>query len=160
MRKPAVRVFVARRTSKLIASALIACQLAFVLPVRLVAESPREDSASATPEQTIRLNRTVPQVTAAALTPQFSADPTDDELFHARIFEEPLIPSDAPAVSGENQALARALQAYLGAGGRDALGSLRSFLATYGSTRWRASLLTSIGLVYRRTGHLSRALRA
>jgi RHS repeat-associated protein len=108
----------------------------------------------------VSVNRSVPTVSAPPLTPVFSADPTDAELFAARIFEEPLVPMDGSPAGDENSALSRALRAYLAAGGRDAVGPLTGFLASRPSSRWRASLLTNLGIVYRRTGHLLRAMSA
>src|SRR5687768_13381093 len=37
------------------------------------------------------VNRTIPQVTPPAKELRFSANPTDNEFFHARVFAEPIV---------------------------------------------------------------------
>lgn len=58
------------------------------------------------------VNRTVPKVEAAPLWPVFSEHPTENEIIHARVFPEPLIPFDGWATANENQDLVGTLQTF------------------------------------------------
>ena len=158
LRSFSLKSFVSRRCSKPIAYVLVTCHLALGIPAEAVAAVAPKPLPE--PQAPVTVNRTVPNVTAVPLSPQFSANPTDAEFFRARIFEEPLIPLEGPAVDAENHALASALLEYLALGGRDAVDPLRTFLVAHPTSRWRVSLLTNMGLVYRRTGFLLRALSA
>lgn len=104
--------------------------------------------------------------TLATARPTFSATPTDAEFFQSRLFSEPLLPVGAPTRPDENRALARALTAFREhsqdseAAFGDTVQPVEAFLAKNPSSPWRASLLTNLGMAYRRTGYFSRALRA
>ena len=152
-----VKPLISRRRSKPVACVLVACHLALGIPTEALA-APAQKPVPQPEAPVVRVNRTVPTVTPAPLSPRFSASPTDTELFRARVFEEPMIPLDGTAIAAENRALVDALLQYLALGGRDAVEPLRAFLSAHPTSRWRASLLTNMGLVYRRTGHLLRAL--
>lgn len=91
--------------------------------------------------------------------PLFSSQPTEAEIRHARIFEEPLLPMGRPSAT-ENKDLARALQTFLRAKDQDDASALTGFLKRHPHSAWRASLLTNLGMVYRKTGYFSRALSA
>ena len=58
------------------------------------------------------MNRTVPKVEAPATGVEFSAKPTVQEIFRARIFEEPLVPIGGEPTAAENAELAAALLGY------------------------------------------------
>ena len=105
----------------------------------------------------VKVNRTVPKVSPPPASPIFSAEPTNEEIFRARTFQEPLVPVGATS-KGENQALAQALTDYLKGGAGEATEPLEAFLSAHPDTAWRPSLLLDLGLVYRRTGYFSRAL--
>src|SRR5437660_634854 len=62
--------------------------------------------------QKFAVNRTVPSVQAPPASPAFSEAATDEEIFRARVFAEPLVPIGKTAPS-ENKALALALRAFL-----------------------------------------------
>jgi RHS repeat-associated protein len=62
--------------------------------------------------------------------------------------------------SRENRALADALIAYLSGDDTEDFRPLRGFLNIYPVSRWRASLLTNLGIVYERAGFYSRAMAA
>jgi RHS repeat-associated protein len=111
------------------------------------------------PPPRVKVNKTLPRVEPPPLSPRFSPQPTREELFRARVFEEPLVPlgADAPA---ENAALAEALSAHLQRKKLDDFSALEAFLASHPHSAWRASLLLNLGLVYRRTGFLGKALEA
>jgi len=108
----------------------------------------------------VAVNRTVPKVTAPAALPRFSPSPTDAELFRARVFSEPLVPTGGATTPEQNAALARALEAYLEAGASDHTQPLESYVAEQHGSPWRASLLLSLGQVYVRAGRPSRAIQA
>jgi RHS repeat-associated protein len=92
--------------------------------------------------------------------PVFSSKPNDAEISRARVFEEPLVPMGGRASVGENKALAQALMAYLKRGDNEDTTAITGFLKQHPRSVWRASLLTNLGLVYRRTGYFSKALAA
>ncbi|MEY2540951.1 MAG: hypothetical protein QOI22_553, partial [Verrucomicrobiota bacterium] len=107
-----------------------------------------------------KVNRTVPKVQPPKGGLQFSTKPTAEEIFRARIFEEPLVPIGRPPNEAENAALASALTAYSKRSGPDDFASLTGFLEKYPSSPWRAALLTDLGLEYYNTAHYSLALEA
>jgi YD repeat-containing protein len=111
------------------------------------------------PAPQVTVNRLVPPVIPPTPMPVFSAAPTEAEITRARVFEEPLLPVGGAPTATENRVLAAAMSSYLQSGGSDRVLPFTSFLANYPGTAWRASLMTNLGLVYRRTGHFSRALR-
>jgi YD repeat-containing protein len=92
------------------------------------------------------------------LEPRFSAQPSQDEISRARVFEEPLVPIGRRPSPEENRALSKALVAFLKRADSDDTTELETFLATYPASAWRRSLLLNLGIVYQRTGHLSKAL--
>jgi len=133
----------------------------FPLPAQ-AQQSPAAKDADSQPSQPAapaKANRTVPKVAPAPALPAFSADPSDEEIFRARIFGEPLVPTHTPA-SGENAALAAAIIEYLSASSRENVASLDRFLEAHPGSAWRLALLVNLGTVYRRTGYFSRALAA
>jgi len=120
--------------------------------------SPSEDPNKK--EQAIRPNQTPPSSRPLPPKPAFSASPSDLELRQARVFEEPLVPIGRATTAAENSALARAIDTYVQRGGGEDVSPLERFLADYPETPWRGSLLTDLGIVYRRTGYFSKALAA
>jgi RHS repeat-associated protein len=109
----------------------------------------------------VRVNRVAPVVKPVALVPSFSDPPTAMELTRARVFEEPLVPVDGVATdAAENRELAQLVTTYLEAGVPDATRGFEEFLVRHPVSPWRASLMTNLGVVWRRTGHVSKAYRA
>jgi len=108
----------------------------------------------------VRPNREVPDVEPPPLYPSFSLEPSDEEIFRARVFREPLVPMDMEPERNENRALADAVIAYLSGGTTEDFRPWRVFLNRFPESRWRASLLTNLGIVYQKTGFLSRARAA
>ena len=104
--------------------------------------------------------RTVPK-TSAPVELRFSATPTATEFLHTGLFEEPLAPV-AAATSAENRDLAKALLAYRDAvrttGAPDAVEPLLDFIARHPDSPWKPALQLNLGMVYRQTGHFSKAL--
>ena len=62
--------------------------------------------------QNVTVNRTAPQVQPPPAQPVFSDPPTDQEIFRARVFAEPMVPM-GPSTPEENRALAQALLTFL-----------------------------------------------
>jgi RHS repeat-associated protein len=118
-----------------------------------------EPTAAPAPPDRVEVNRRVPDVAPPRLAPSFSAEPTDDEIFQARVFGEPLVPvgEETADSRAENAALANALVGRL-AGRSDDASRIEAFLQTYPRSRWRLSLLTNLGMVYRRAGYFSKAI--
>ncbi len=114
----------------------------------------REPVAQVTP------NRTPPKVESPKVGLKFSADPSPQEFFRARIFEEPLVPIGGEPSAADNAALATALLGYANRSGPDEFSSLTGFLEGYPKSPWRAALLTGLGLEYYNTAHYSLALEA
>lgn len=115
-------------------------------------------------------NRTLPKVDPLPSRPAFSPDPTDAEIFRARVFTEPLVPVGGASTASQNRDLARALLDYLDAQrpprppvrrvAADDISPFTTFLKAHSRSPWRASLLANLGVVYYRTGHFSKALQA
>ncbi len=116
-------------------------------------------AAKPRPEPQVQPNRQVPQVQPVPQSPQFSTWPSDEEIFRTRVFAEPLVPI-GPTTPEENAAVARAIMAYLQAGGGENTADLEALLEAHKFSPWRPSLRLNLGIVYRRTGYFIRALRA
>jgi len=123
---------------------------------KLVA-APRQE---ATPPPRVKVNKSVPAVRPPSAYPEFSAAPSDQEIFQARVFDEPLVPMGGATSVRENRDLSASILAYLVGGNPEDASALWRFLEENPRTPWRASLLTNLGVVYRRTGYYSRALVA
>jgi hypothetical protein len=113
--------------------------------------------------QESRPSRTTDQVVRVEL-PQtslhFSLNPTTQDIFLARLFEEPLVPVGADPTPAETAALAAALQGYAKRSSPDDFSSLTDFIEIYPKCPWNVALLTNLGLEYYNTGHYSRTLEA
>ena len=96
--------------------------------------------------------------------PHFSDPPTDREMLVSAILPQPLAPGEGTGSADENRALAKALLDYRGSlragAARDAVEPLTQFLDAHPASRWRAALYLNLGLIYRQTGHMSKALDA
>ncbi len=90
----------------------------------------------------------------------FSPNPAAQDIFRARVFEEPLVPIGADPTPAENAALAAALIEYSKRSGPDDFSSLTGFLEIYPKSSWNVALLTNLGLEYYNTGHYSKTLEA
>ncbi len=113
--------------------------------IRDISPSPRsEPAAPATPPAGLR----------------FPASPTDAEISAARIFDEPLVPTDGEPQPAQNQALAAALLAYANRATADDCSSLADFANNYPQSRWTPSLLLHLGTEYYNYGYFSKALDA
>ena len=107
------------------------------------------------------VNRTVPKVTAPPAELTFASTPTEAGFLHTGLFPEPLVPVAATA-EPENRDLAQALLTYRDAvrqsGASDAVEPILAFLAAYPGSAWKPALQLDLGLIYRQTGHFSKAL--
>ncbi len=145
-------------TFRVAAWLLVPGQILLSVPqVASAAPPPARDEKAPEPPK-VKVNRTLPAVKPPALVPRFSAIPTDDEIFRARVFDEPLVPIGSATSASDNRALADALLAYLNAGQAEDVAPLTSYLESRPASPWRVALLTDLGIVYRRTGYFSRAL--
>jgi RHS repeat-associated protein len=90
----------------------------------------------------------------------FKDNPTTEDIFRARIFEEPLVPMGAEPTHGENADFAAALTAFAECGDPDDFSALTEFLGAHPWSPWNGALLTNLGLIYYRRGYYSRALQA
>jgi RHS repeat-associated protein len=90
----------------------------------------------------------------------FPAGLTAEDIFRARIFDEPLVPMGAEPTAEENAGFAAALVNYAACGGSDDFSPLTAFLGAHPGSAWNGALLTNLGLVYYRRGYYSRALQA
>lgn len=108
----------------------------------------------------LHVNHTVPTVEPPAPL-VFSSLPTDAEFLHTGLFAEPLAPV-AATTPEENRALAKAILAYRDAtqssGASDAVDPLLTFLGSHPDSAWAPALQLNLGIVYRQTGHFSKAL--
>src|SRR4051812_46916483 len=81
-------------------------------PLRAVNANQTAPPAAEGAPTPVKVNRTVPKVDPPKTGLQFSATPTTQEIFRARIFEEPLVPIDGEPTAADNAALAAALLGY------------------------------------------------
>jgi RHS repeat-associated protein len=91
---------------------------------------------------------------------RFPDNPAAEDIFRARIFEEPLVPMGPEPTSRENASFVAALTAYAEGGDPDDFSALTEFLDTNPQSPWNGALLTNLGLLYYRRGYYSRALQA
>ncbi|HIA52074.1 MAG TPA: LysM peptidoglycan-binding domain-containing protein [Candidatus Melainabacteria bacterium] len=103
-------------------------------------------------------------VRLASKTPQqvkstpLSDHPTDIELTAARVFEEPLIPMNAPAVSGENDELAKAIGSFKSKNDPENVSAFTDFIERFPKSRWTPSVQLNVGLLRFQSGYLSQAM--
>ena len=115
----------------------------------------------AAPNMETGVNRAVPKVVPPPKALSFSAAPTDVEFLHTGLFAEPLAPATATSVA-DNRDLSKALLAYRDAvrrtGDSDSVAPLLGYLATHPDSPWKPALQLDLGIIYRQTGHFSKAL--
>lgn len=108
----------------------------------------------------VKINRTEPRVTPPSKELKFSADPADNEFFHARVFAEPIVALGRTSHAGENKALARALIDFRSRSRPDDCSALENFLTAFPDSPKRASLLLNLASIYRKNGMFTKALAA
>lgn len=116
-----------------------------------VAAAPAAEPAPIPP---VKVNRTAPRVSPPSLQPVFSDTPTENEIFRARVFGEPLVALGTTS-GEENRALATALSAYLQRRRPEDTEAVESFPREHSSSPWRASLLMNLGVVWKRSNFTS-----
>ena len=122
--------------------------------------TPSHPSPVLTPKG-IKIHKKLPEFTPLSQTTwNFSAHPTTDELFKHSPFTEPLITVGGTPPQSENDALGKALSSFEKRAVRDDYSALEGFLAAYPQTAWRVSLLTDMGIVYRKSGWYGKAMNA
>jgi RHS repeat-associated protein len=89
---------------------------------------------------------------------EFGEAPTDLAITTARVFVEPLIPTAAEPLPGENEALAKALVAFKRSKKPTDIKPLTQFIKLYPTSRWRAAMELNLGLLRYQTGYFSEAL--
>jgi len=130
-------------------------------PLEPSGEALLEGLASPPPlARVVQVNREQPKVDPPDLYPKFSGSPTDQEIFQARVFGEPLVPLGGVEDVEENRSLASAITSYLRGANTEDLSQFERFLQNYPGSRWKASLLANMGAWYRRITYFSRAQRA
>lgn len=133
----------------------------WVLSLVLIMGASLVGRLEAAPNLESGVNRSVPETVPPRKELVFSASPTPVEFLHTGLFEEPLAPAGS-ANSAENRDLAKALLAYRDAvrasGAPDAVEPLLHFLDKHPNSPWKPALQLNIGVVYRQTGHFSKAL--
>jgi RHS repeat-associated protein len=90
----------------------------------------------------------------------FPAVPTSQDIFRARIFDEPLTPVGPKPTPRENVAFTDALVRFAKRSDAEDFSSLTGFLDAHEGSPWALALLTNLGLVYYRAGYYSNALQA
>jgi RHS repeat-associated protein len=138
---------------------LLAAAEVLLAPPTTISSASHAPGPVLTPTNVV-VNKTAPKVDPPPAWPQFSARPTESEIFRARVFAEPLVPIGAPPAAEENSALAQALLAFLNRSSNDDVSAVTQFLEQHPDSAWRAALLTDLGIIYRRTGYFSKALSA
>jgi RHS repeat-associated protein len=89
----------------------------------------------------------------------FSNNPTDLELFNARVFSNPMIPMDGTASSGENIELAKALSNFRKRANAEDRSDLIAFIEQHPKSRWLPALQVGLGEKSLESGYLTDALK-
>lgn len=117
---------------------------------------PPPEAFASPPNAPSLTKRPVPVFSSPARTLDFSAAPSDREIIDTRLFEEPLAPVGSVLVPSDNAQLAQALSAFSHA--TQDLAPLVSYIESHPQSRWKAALLTNLGIIYRNHGYWSKAL--
>lgn len=135
--------------------------LGWVLSLILVLCGGLVGHVEAAPNMETGVNHVVPKVVPPPKVLSFSAVPTDVEFLHTGLFTEPLAPA-ATTSAADNRDLSRALLAYRDAvrrtGDNDSVAPLLGYLAAHPDSPWKPALQLDLGIIYRQTGHFSKAL--
>ncbi|HEY9684034.1 MAG TPA: RHS repeat-associated core domain-containing protein [Oculatellaceae cyanobacterium] len=128
------------------------------------AEQTAKDSANSLRQQ-LHTGPTIKKKSFAELTHPsvrklvFSANPTDLELFNARVFSDPLIPMDNTVTPSENLELAKALSTFREKNNPEDRSDLSKFIEQHSKSRWRPALELGLGEKSLETGYLTEALK-
>jgi RHS repeat-associated protein len=88
----------------------------------------------------------------------FPDQASDADVSAARVFQQPLIPMQSPATTGENQALVKALSAYSGQKDKQNVDVLKQFMTAYPKSRWTPSLKLNVAERRYESGYMTEAL--
>jgi hypothetical protein len=102
-------------------------------------------------EESSIMSETVPQSEFG-----FPANPTVQDIFKIRMFEELLGPIGANPTPPENSALVAAILDYSKRIGPADFSSLTEFLEAYPKSSWNVGLLTNLGIEYYKVGRYSK----
>lgn len=105
-------------------------------------------------------NRLVSEHSTASPELAISAQPTENDIEHVRLFAEPLLAVGSSPSPQQNKELAAILERYSQRVAADDLSSLEQFTAAYPDSPWTPCLVLNMGLEYYRTGWYSKALSA
>lgn len=157
MRQKQSYSWIFRSMALLLVEAQIVLSLPLPAAAQTVKEEPKEQETKREPvtevKPAVKVNRTMPKVAPVPTAPLFSAEPTELEIFRARVFNEPLVPVGGRPTTEENRALAEALTGFVeGDGNR--VGVLEKFLNENPRSVWTASVLANLGKYYDRRGIL------
>jgi RHS repeat-associated protein len=122
--------------------------------------SSQVDGAAHNSAQPVGAVRAFPKPEQPKTALEFPVNPATEDIFRARVFEEPVVPVGGTPGEIENAALAAALVEYSKRTIPDDFSSLSRFLEAYPQSPWAAALLTGLGLEYYNTAYYSRALDA
>ncbi|HIA53570.1 MAG TPA: LysM peptidoglycan-binding domain-containing protein [Candidatus Melainabacteria bacterium] len=145
---------------KTVASVLVPLVLIINQPVAALA-APQPPMPPSVPKfsQTPKSVRIGPKSLKPVAPRALPIHPTDLQLQAARVFEEPLIPMTSPAVAGENDALAAAIQQFKAAKNVENVSALTSFLKSFPKSRWAPAVQLNLGLLRFQSGYMTEALQ-
>jgi len=153
-----VKVKLNSHAARVIASVLIVLQVG-LMPASAAAPA-AGGAGTSTPIAAPRVdvNRSAPALRAQPSEPSFSADPSDAEIVRARVFGEPFVPIARQREGSENVDLARVIRDQARSSMPEDVTRFEVFLRDHPTSRWSAAVLLGVGIVYRQTGYLTRAL--
>jgi YD repeat-containing protein len=128
------------------------------VPIQTASASNRLMSPPPAPQVTV--NRTIPDLTPPSTDLKFSDNPTDEEIFLARVFTQPIISIGKTSDSAENKDLAVALLAYHNRQDPDDGSAIENFLETHPNSPRYLSLMANLATHFRETSQFSKALGA
>jgi RHS repeat-associated protein len=149
-----------------ISLAMIMVQLALpLLPMMTRAETVPATTSNGSrpfavppPEPVVTVNRTVPMVQLPTTDLRFSANPSDEEVTRARIFEHPIVHIGNKPATSENKDLAAALLAFRNRQNPDDAGAIENFIQSHPNSAWNISLTANLATHYRQSCQFSKAL--
>jgi YD repeat-containing protein len=132
--------------------------LARAATVTMPAVVPQSQFATPPSARVVTVNRTVPDVKPPSTELHFSANPTDEEIARARVFDGPIISIGKSASSAENKDLAQALLSYRNRQDPDDASAIENFLQAHPDSPRYISLQYQLAAHYLRTSQFSEAL--
>lgn len=149
------------RIHRVIAAILLPLQFLVGVPTPIWASETSSDSSSAfTPPapKKVKVNKAPRDADTFKPTLKFSSIPKDVDIRTARVFIEPLFPSNKDYDADENIALSKALTSFHNRGSIEDDSTLVNFLKAYPKSRWKAAIEYNLGVLHYQTGYLTKAL--